>query len=250
MNTSISHAITSEVSVHQKTGTAKPRGGTRCEDAVHISEQKDLLFWGIADGQSGKRFGWEGGLACLKAAESFIRRLGIPGLMAYPFPDELPCLLMQRLRAGILALSRELGGTFQDYASTLLVLAVDPASGQYLFAHLGDGCLLSILPGEAISFLSPPENGMDASHTWLTTSPDAVPHMHFGFGTVTENRRFVLMTDGADTLCRCRNIPRQARELLLRGSREEINGRLDETRPSDDSTVILLDIRISKISQN
>lgn len=211
-----------------------------CEDVIRIREGNGLNFYGIADGQSGKKHCIEGAQASLQMLERFIRQQEIEPLMAYPFPDELPCMLMQAVRSRLLQKAQ--ADNFEEYASTLVAVAMEPESGRYLLAHLGDGCILGVRHDGAIVMLSPPENAVTRYHTWLTTSDGAVGHMRLAFGDLREYKRILLMSDGADSLCHGKNIPRQARELIRRGDRDDIFDYLRRVEPGDDCSCIVIDI--------
>lgn len=226
----------------QQTGFQNRSMGKPCEDVIFTRETPELCFWGLADGQSGARYGAQGGQACLKALETLLRETGLGGLLDHPFPDELPCKLMKTIRGSILSLCRTQGGEFRDYASTVLAMAMAPATGRYALAHLGDGCAVGIGKDGALTMLSAPENGpVSVHHTWLTTSDNAVAHLRLRFGCFSENARVILMTDGVKQLSRGKNIPRQAKEKLTHGSLADIAAYLRESDPLDDASCIVLD---------
>lgn len=225
----------------RKTGTQNRQKNEPCGDVVHMVRTPEFCFFGLADGQSGKRFGAAGGKRSLEILEDYIRRQGIGALSEYPFPDELPCMLMREVRSGILALMKEQGGEFSDYASTLLAVAIDPAAGRYFLVHIGDGCAIA-LRQEALLMLSPPDNGIAINHTWLTTSDNAVAHLRLRCGSLQEVKRLILLTDGADGLCRGKNIPRQAAQLLSGGTRDAIFAQLEDREAADDTGCIVIDL--------
>lgn len=225
----------------RQTGAWNLQAGRECEDMIYIRETPEFVFYGIADGQSGKSHGADGGYACLEAAADYIQRRGVSGLIDAPFPDELPCMLTRIIRRRLLSLAGEQGGSFSDYASTLLAVAVDPVTCQYVLLHLGDGCAIGVQRDNALLILSPPENGSTKQYTWLTTGLDAVSHMRLAFGTLQGKRRMLLLSDGANCLCRGKNLLRQARELILTGTQEEIMRYLNDAKLSDDASGIVLD---------
>lgn len=224
------------------TGVHHQKAGAPCEDTCFMMETPELCFYGLADGQSGKRFGREGGAACLEVLAEYIREQGIDGLLNRPFPDELPYLFMKQIRERLLTLAREQGGAFTDYASTLLAVAVDPATGRYFFVHIGDGCLIGIRQNGTSVMLSALDNDFLSRYTWLTTSEHGISHLRTGHGSIQNLHRLVLLTDGATALCRGRNIPRRAGELLRCGTQAEILAFLKASQSGDDAGCILLDL--------
>lgn len=231
-----------------QTGSRHIRQNKACEDVIHISRTPALWFYGLADGQSEKPRCTEGGRTSLKALETWLGQRGLEALLNYPYPDELPCVAMQQVRGAINGLVREQGGSFPDYASTLLALAVEPDTGRYMLIHLGDGCAIAVRQGEP-SLLSAPQTGLAGNETWLTTSGNAVAHLRITFGSLQGKARILLMSDGAGCLCRGRNILRQARELICSGTPGEIFGYLKKAEPADDAGCIVLDIDASAREQ-
>ena len=212
-----------------------------CEDSVLLDNDGDYLFCGLADGQSGAPWGAEGGRACLEAVSGYIRRTGIHSLIHARFPDELPCMFAQAFRRKLLALAEEKQCPLQDFASTLLAVAVDLKSGAFILLHLGDGCALSAASDTEPGILSPPENALAAHHTWLTTSDNAVAHLRVAFGSLKPGKRLLLLSDGAVCFCRGRNISWRAKDVLRTGSQQLLRQLLAQSNPEDDATCILLD---------
>lgn len=212
-----------------------------CQDEVLVRRSPELIFLGIADGRSGAACCGAGARASLEAAADFLREAGIDSLWNAPFPDELPCLILQAVRKRLLSLSRHSGADFREFASTLLAVAAEPKTGRFVLLHLGDGCAAAVEDSGNIRLLSAPENGASPRHTWLTTSSGAVGHLRVTCGSLSHIRRLVLLSDGAQCLCQGKNIPRKARELLRTGSREEILAYLRGSDPYDDASCILAD---------
>lgn len=220
----------------QKTGTRHLQAGQPCEDVVVIIREPEFWFCGLADGQSGKRHGAEGGRACLEVLAAWIRDRGVEQVRRYPYPDELPCMMMQQVRACL----KNMADDMEEYASTLLGLALDPVSGQSFFFHLGDGGLTAVRSDGSLVMLSAPENGPSARYTWLTTSNNAVSHLSIGFCSLETMKRLIFLTDGATALCRGSCI--RAGELLKTGTTEQILERLKASDPADDASCIVLDL--------
>ena len=212
-----------------------------CEDILYIREEPELCFYGLADGQSGKTRGTEGGRACLQRIADFIIRHGIGYLEDYPFPDELSFLLMKEIRAELGRLAEQ-QGEFSDYSSTLVCIAAEPETGRCMYIHLGDGCIIGVRQDRSLSMVSAPENGMTQYHTWLTTSSRAAEHLRVRFGSMKQMRRLVMLTDGAEQVCRGKNILKQSRDLLTRGSRQELIKFLESAGHRDDVGCVVLDL--------
>lgn len=215
-----------------------------CEDAVFQKTEDSCLFYGLADGQSGAEYGPEGGMACLRAVSDYILSVGIENLIHAPFPDELPCAIVKAFRRELLLLAKRRKTTdLKCFASTLLAVAIDLKTGNYILFHLGDGCVVSIPhTGEPI-LLSAPDHGLTSCCTWLTTSDNAVAHFRVTAGSLENTKRLLLLSDGAVCFCRGRNIPWRAKDLLKNGSHTQLQESLMQSSPSDDATCIILDFR-------
>lgn len=209
-----------------------------CQDVLRITEEADFCFYGLADGRTGAEAGAEGARAVLKEAEDWIRETGVGALEAYPYPDELPCLLLRRIRRRLEEKSREEKRPMEAYGSTLLAVGADPVTGRYLLIHLGDGCAVGVRE-ETAQILSPPENGVTRCHTWLTTSPNGVYHLRIRFGSWRNQDRILLLSDGAEGLCRGKRILQG--ELVASGTAEELGRFLQEKKPMDDASFLLLE---------
>ncbi len=235
------HSFSIHATVCQKRGIRHRLAAERCEDVIFHLETPDLLFWGLADGQSGKPCGTEGGLASLKAVAGYIQTQGIAAVLHTPFPDELPCLFMQEIRRQILSLARKQHREFSDYGSTLLAIAVDPASAQYVLLHLGDGYAMHVGASNDVSLLSAPENGLTSCHTWLTTTKNNISHFRLSFGHLNQKKRILLFSDGVQCFCQGKNISRRAREQLT-GPVHGVASFLAGLETEDDSSCIILEI--------
>lgn len=217
-----------------------------CEDAVFLRTAPDCLFCGLADGQSGTRYGSIGGRACLEAISDHIASIGIGNFMDAPFPDEHPCSLAKVFRKKLLQLSESRSAPLKEFASTLLAIVIDLKTGKYALLHLGDGCAVSIPLSGDPAVISPPDNGLSPCHTWLTTSGNAVFHFRIRFGSLEKKKRILLLSDGAACLCKGRNIPWRVRDLLKYAAPSELEKQLIFSKPADDATCILLELPAEK----
>lgn len=210
-------------------------------DAVLLRSEGAYLFYGLADGQSGRCCGAEGGRACLEAIADHIASAGIGNLMETPFPDELPCTFTKIFRKKLLQLSESRAMPLEEFASTLLAVAVDLKTGKYMLLHLGDGCAVSIPVSGEPAMISAPDNGLSLRDTWLTTSGNAVSHFRIRFGSLENRKRLLLLSDGAACFCKGRNILRNARGLLTQGTPAQLEEQLRAGGLADDATCLLLE---------
>lgn len=234
------------VSWSQKKGSRHQENQQPCEDAVFLNRGQEYLFCGLADGQSGSRYGRAGGKACLEALCAHISTIGIGNFINAPFPDEHPCSVTKAIRQRLGQLSESTSIPLEEFSSTLLAIAVDLNRERYALLHLGDGCAVSVHPSREPLLISPPETGASPNQTWLTTSENAVSHFRIGFGSLEDKKRILLLSDGATCLCKGRNIPWRAKELLKYSTPQELHRKLLSSNPADDATCILLECHKEK----
>lgn len=226
-----------------RTGQRHLREGGKCEDVSLILEHGGFRFWGLADGQEGKLFCREGGKAALGAVARYLEGKGIAALAAHPHPDELQYALIRRIRSTLEALALTHGAALQDFSSTLIALAIDPVTKDYILIHLGDGFVVGTKKEPRAKILSFPENGITQNYTWLTTSPDAIGHLRVYRGSAKNYSRLLLLTDGATMLCRQGNIARRAEALLSPPGRpEDILAAVRAGNPQDDASCIIINL--------
>lgn len=234
--------FTIHASVGQRTGVRKNPVNTACNDVIYCMKTPECLFYGLADGQGNRKYGSVGGAVVLHTLAVYVQKVGLSKILDKPFPDEIPFLLTREYRNSLYSLSQQQGYPFTEYASTLLGIAIDPTSGNYMILHLGDGCAIGIYNNRLPLVLSPPENNYSPDHTWLTTSDRAAFHLRVSFGNIRNFQRLVFLTDGARSLCYGKNISARAKQLLADKDSHQILESLKQSHPRDDASGFVLDI--------
>lgn len=230
---------TPDVSIFQITGLGKQNGV--CDDRVLYQESDTATYYGIADGMSGKRFSGLGADLSLHITQQFIEEQGISEMIDRPFHDELPGELVKRLRNGFMDAMEQLGCKLDDLASTLLLIAIDRQTKQYVIVHIGDGAVLGVRKSGEIQFISEPDNPMGGGFTWMTTGLYAINHTRYLFESAHDLKRIVLVSDGADMICLRKSFSLRAGRLIKQGSRRDIQDYLLHYRPADDASCIVVD---------
>ena len=242
MNMQHGTSRTVDVSYIQITGYTHRDNNQPCEDVLYMKNTGQLIICAIADGQSNTRYGAQGGEMCLKAVADYLEQTGISNITDYPFPDELPYIIIRMLRKRLLVLANNENADFKEFASTLLVVAVDMVHNTYAVVHLGDGCVIDVTTENNVGLLSEPDNEMMNNRTWLTTSSNAIARFRIITGSLSNKKRLVLLSDGATCFCRGRNIPFQAKECISTGESEELLHQLADSDPKDDASCIIVDL--------
>jgi serine/threonine protein phosphatase PrpC len=231
-----------DVLCFSQTGKSHMEDGLACEDVSFTAQTANFLFFGLADGQSGKRFCTVGGRAVLKAIAQYIADKTIRLLAKSVYPDEIQYELIRVIRGTLSGLSQAYQEDITAFSSTIVAVAVDTDSKDYLAIHLGDGAILGVKRETGAFMLSAPENGITHQYTWLTTSPNALRHLRIYRGSVKNLERLILLTDGATMLCRGGNIAKKAKPVLCDLSKPEaIANAIRKGKPLDDASCIVVD---------
>lgn len=226
-----------------RTGHRHRLEGIGCQDAHLLLETEDFGFYGLADGQSGQRYCRIGAEAVLKATWQFIQQRTLQTLLHHPYTDEIQYELIRTIRSCLAGLSRQYNAMPAEFASTLVAVALDKSTGEYLTIHLGDGAILGASRDRGTVLLSAPENGITRQYTWLTSSRDAMRHLRLRRDSAAGLDRLVLLTDGATQFCRGGLVSRRA-DLLFRtpDNWADIQQALCSTDPQDDASCLVVDL--------
>lgn len=223
--------------------------GLGCEDAYVTINKDSFLFCGLADGQSGKHYCKAGGKAVLTAIAQYVENTGIHALVKREYLDEIQYELIRVIRETLHTLSISSHSEVSEFSSTIVAVAIDRVTSEYLTIHLGDGCILAVKNETDVVILSDPENGITRQYTWLTTSPDAMHHLRVRRGSVDILKRIILLTDGATMFFRGGYITKKA-EAVLRDLKNPvaIQDEIENGNPLDDASCIVVNLLNPEIS--
>lgn len=234
---------------YSQTGTVHLNSNKKSEDVFIVKEAKDLVFYGIADGQSGKAFCRQGAYAVLTVIEDYIKKKGINTLSECIHVDEIQYEIIKIIREKLKNLASTRNTSVYEFASTILALGIDPKTGKYVTVHLGDGGIFGKRSDGSINFISTPDNGITSRYTWLTTSENALLHLRIGFGSIFNYKRVLMYTDGAEAICRGTRITQNARRIVFDNEESwKIGEILKTSEPTDDATCVVIDC--DKVSEN
>lgn len=223
------------------TGERNREGGRECEDVCYFDETSSIRFFGLADGQSGKKKCREGGLEVLRAIFGFIVYKEISSMCQCEHIDEIRYKITKAVRERINRLSKSENLDAAEFSSTIQAFAYDVRTGQYILIHLGDGAVIGHKNDGVISMISSPDNGSALNSTWLTTSWDSMNHLRIMFGNINSYKRVLMMTDGASVIARGRRISEAAKEYIRDSDRHSFARLLKEDDPIDDTSCIIID---------
>lgn len=228
---------------NRKTGAEHLRRGEGCQDAMLITHEGSLHVYGLADGQSGKTHSAEGGLRILHTVAACLTAHGLREFTHCAHEDEMKYVIMRHIRRALSGMANELQlPDVKELSSTLVMIAVDDRTGEYMTLHLGDGAVIGARHDGSMRFISEPENGVTGRYTYLTTSGDAMLHLRISFGQADAYSRIIMLTDGASGFCRGKNVSPRARQLIRSAGREALAAALDGETPADDASIIVIDV--------
>lgn len=226
--------------VIQIPGENHNRNKEEIEDVVYKRKTEKVTFWGMADGQSRKKYCKLGGEAVLKDLADYIENKGIGHLADRIYMDEIQYEMIRIIRKRIDGLAEKYQVQKEEFSSTLIICAVDNTTGEFMITHLGDGCVVGVNDKEEVRMISAPENGITVKYTWLTTSENAFSHLRVMFGNIRRHEKIYIMSDGADCICYAKNILHDGKKLLEKGDEELIYRYILSNKPKDDATCIVI----------
>lgn len=231
------------VNCFSQTGQQHIADNLPCEDICITVCEESFHFYGLADGQSGKRFCVVGGKEVLTAIAQYLKSRTISQLSHYEYLDEVQYELIRVIRNTLSKLSEEHDADLFEFSSTIIAVAIDANTKDYLIVHLGDGSVVGVNRKNSTFMLSAPDNGITSRYTWLTTSSDAMKHLRIHTGSVDNLKRIALFTDGATMLCRGRNIAKKAEPILCDlNDTDNIINEIKKGTPLDDASCIVVDL--------
>ncbi len=213
------------------------------EDVILCEEMPKLNFYGIADGQSRKKYCRIGAELALQEVRDYLVENPMKDLFSYRYVDEIRFGIINRIRKKLVQLSDNYQADICEFSSTVLALAIDSKTGMYMFVHLGDGGIIGKRTDGSLYVVSGPDNGITSAYTWLTTSQSALSHVQIGFGNVTKYNRMVMFSDGATEICKGNTINSHAAVLIEKSKDhsaiyEYVKGRHN----MDDTSVVVIDV--------
>lgn len=213
-----------------------------CEDVYITVNEESFQIYGLADGQSNKRFCAVGGKTVLNSIAEYIKSRSLQELIHHEHLDEVQYELIRVIRNTLSELSTAYCVDATEFSSTIVVVAIDTNTKDYLIIHLGDGSVIGIKKEIGTVMLSAPDNGITRQYTWLTTSTDALKHLRVYRGSIEDLERVVLLTDGATMLCRGQHIVKKAEPIFCDlHDPQKIIDLLKSSTPLDDASCIVVD---------
>lgn len=96
--------------------------------------------------------------------------------------------------------AQELNTNLSQMMCTLILLAVNTKTMQYVTVHIGDG-LIAKTTKDKTKIISYPENGATKQYTYMVNSPNVMKHLRIKSDTFESDAKFFVCTDGVTENC-------------------------------------------------
>lgn len=217
-------------------------GCAQNEDVIQKKGYGGTMIYGLADGQSGRKYCVKGGEEILKAVMRYVGKNPVAFLTQRQYADEISYEIMKIIRETLDRLSEEYETDKNEFSSTLLLAALDLDTGEYMVIHLGDGCVVGLTKEDEIRMVSAPDNGITTKYTWVTASENALKHLRVGFGDLNNYKRLFILSDGMECICQGKRITQTGKKLIQEGKASEIQECMERREPRDDATCIMIEL--------
>ena len=184
------------VSGMTETGMRNRRACLGCQDAICYEECKSVKAIALADGTGDTDYAGKGAYYSARVlarllAENFEELHGMED-------RQVQFNVITNVRTELYKICDEYGVSMSQIHSTLVGVAIDESTGEYIAVHLGDGRIdVRDADGESEEYtISWPENGRSGNTTYLTSMKGAGKHVRITRGTVGDIGEFRLLSDG------------------------------------------------------
>lgn len=183
--------------------------GKENEDAYKILVNGDYVYCIVSDGAGSSSFAKEAAWCTVDAAGDFCYKNG-----SEFFKDEKENAryLVFEVQQALFERAKELNTDLSQMMCTLVLLAVNTKTKQYVTVHIGDGLIAKTTKDKA-KIVSYPENGVTKQYTYMVNSPNVMKHLRVKSSDYECETEFFVGTDGAVEDCYSTN---QYIERILR----------------------------------
>lgn len=171
--------------------------GKENEDAYKILVNGDYVYCIVSDGAGSSNFAKETAWCTVDAVGDFCYNSG-----QNFFIDEKENAkhLIFDVQQALFERAKELKTELSEMMCTLVLLAVNTKTKQYVTVHVGDG-LIAEIDGKDTKVLSYPENGVTKQYTYMVNSPNVMKHLRVKSSDYESETKFLVCTDGAVEDC-------------------------------------------------
>lgn len=171
--------------------------GKENEDAYKILVNGDYVYCIVSDGAGSSNFAKEAAWCTVDAAGDFCYKNGKEF-----FIDEKDNAkhLIFNVQQALFERAKELKTDLSQMMCTIVLLAINTKTHQYVTVHIGDG-LIAKMTKDKTEIISYPENGVTKQYTYMVNSPNVMKHLRIKSSDFKSKTEFFVCTDGAVEDC-------------------------------------------------
>lgn len=167
------------------------------EDAYKILVNGDYVYCIVSDGAGSSSFAKEAAWCTVDVVGDFCYK---NGKEFFKDEKENARYLVFEVQQALFERAKELKTELSEMMCTLVLLAVNTKTKQYVTVHVGDG-LIASTEGKNTKILSYPENGVTKQYTYMVNSPNVMKHLRIKSSNCKSKTKFFICTDGAVEDC-------------------------------------------------
>lgn len=167
------------------------------EDAYKILVNGDYVYCIVSDGAGSSTFAKEAAWCTVNTVGDFCYNSG-----QNFFIDEKDNAkhLIFDVQQALFERAKELNTDPSQMMCTLVLLAVNTKTKQYVTVHIGDG-LIAKMTKDKTEIISYPENGVTKQYTYMVNSQNVMKHLRVKSSDYESKTEFFVCTDGAVEDC-------------------------------------------------
>ena len=169
---------------------------TACQDTIYLLDNGNTAVYSLADGVNSKQLSAFGA----KAVQEDLAAYAINcSQFIFSAPDSwVKKSFIEQIKTTLFRLSQKHRIPSEEFASTLLFVALSKKFGKCKWIHIGDGAILKKEVGQAApQIISYPHNGITPEYTFTTASQQLERYLHIGNENLESIEKLFLATDGA-----------------------------------------------------
>lgn len=207
----------------------------RCKDVAYFKETEDIGIFSLADGLNSQKYSDVGARIVQKALAENI--LNLKEKFWENTREQNQMMGIRTIKEVLDHLAKEEKPRDQ-YASTLMLVAVNAETKYAVWYHLGDGMLLKKSGDGKLEILSHPQNGITRQYTYTTANGELMRYLRTESVSLAEGDSLIMMTDGAmKPFYQGRRLTAWGEKIISRGE-QAIFEALQKLEPADDYSML------------
>lgn len=171
--------------------------GKKNEDAYKILVNGDYVYCIVSDGAGSSNFAKEAAWCTVNTTGDFCYKSGQNFFI--DAKDNAKNLIFD-VQQALFERAKELNTDLSQMMCTLVLLAVNTKTKQYVTVHIGDGLIAKTTKNKT-KIVSYPENGVTKQYTYMVNSPNVMKHLRVKSSDYDSETEFFVCTDGTVENC-------------------------------------------------